>query len=201
MPQDQNPLDALRNNTALPTNPLDELRQGNVSDNPLDVLSGRTQQPPILSQVGTRIGETIGSIPGVQSVLGGLSPLLSFLARPSYSSAKFADSLADESKSVLDAAIDAYHELTAGTILNPDQQQSKITYSDVIRRRFPQFAIDNPNATTLLGFVGDVALDPTSYLGAGLTKEGIKIGGKVLTNPALRTFTEGLQEASKVAFI
>src|SRR5215475_13952487 len=128
--QEPNPLDLINKGlppTYTPTpsgNPLDDLNRGVVkpsSGNPLDDLN--RQETPFLERVGNQIGSAIGSIPGVQPVISTLSPVLEFLGRPAHASAKFADSLADSSKSVLDAIADSFGELTADTFLNPNQKQ------------------------------------------------------------------------------
>jgi hypothetical protein len=147
--------------------------------------------------IGDSIGKAITSIPGAQAVISTLSPVLDVLARPSYGSARFADSLADSSKSVLDALSDAITETFA---IDPSQRL-KLSYSDVIRRRLPDFARDNPKATAILGFIGDVALDPTTYLGAGLIKDGIQVGSRVVTNTTKKVLEQGLESASKKVFL
>src|SRR5689334_529894 len=171
-----------------------------MADNPYDIKKPNPYdvgQQPTEDGIFSKIGQTIGSIPGVQPVLSTLSPVFDFLARPSYGSARFADSLADESKSVLDAVSDAITETFS---LDPSQRL-KLSYSDVIRRRLPDFARNNPKATQILGFIGDVALDPTTYLGAGHIKDGIQIGSRVITNTAKKTLEQGLESASKKVFL
>lgn len=200
MPQTKkkNPLDDLYPTaptvtpTPLSSNPLDDLYKPQLS-NPLDDIFKPPEQEPGLM---TGIAAMIQGSPTAQKVVGTISPILEFLSRPNYASAKFADSLANESKNVFDAALDAFNELIA-----TGAKQEKLSYSDVIKRQSPQFALDNPIATTILGFLGDIALDPTTYFGVGLTKDGITVGGKVLTKPTKEIFREGLEKASVKAFV
>lgn len=107
------------------------------------------------------------------SIVSSLSPILEFISRPQFASAAFFDGLADESKGVFDAISDAFGEL-----IDPKR---KLSFSDVIKRRAPEFAKNNPKATAVLGFALDVGLDPTSYLGVGFAGKGVKIGTQVLT--------------------
>lgn len=107
------------------------------------------------------------------SIISSLSPILEFISRPQFASAAFFDGLADESKSVFDSISDAFGELV--------DPKRKLSFSDVIKRRAPEFAKNNPKATAILGFALDVGLDPTSYLGVGFAGKGIKIGTQVLT--------------------
>src|SRR4030095_3876361 len=140
----------------------------------------------------------------VQSTLSTISPVLNFLSSPSFGSARFADSLMDESKGILDAISDGIAETFAEfpiDFLSSGIKQTKISYSDVIRRRFPQFAEDNPRATQILGFVGDVALDPSSYIGVGTLKNGVKVGSRILSKEAVEGLTEGIKAASRKAFV
>ena len=107
------------------------------------------------------------------SIVSSLSPILEFISRPNFASAAFFDGLADESKSVFDAISDSFGELV--------DPKRKLSFSDVIKRRAPEFAKNNPKATAVLGFALDVGLDPTSYLGIGFAGKGVKIGTQVLT--------------------
>lgn len=175
----QNPLDRLP--SLIPTNP-------SSIDRPVNPLD----RPGVISETF----QTITANPIAQKTIATVSPILDFLSRANYASAKFADSLADESKSVFDAASDFIDELIA-----TGAERQKLSYSDVIRRRSPEFALENPTATTILGFIGDIAFDPTSYLGVGLAKNGVSVGGKILTRPAKEAFMEGLVKASTKAFV
>jgi len=107
------------------------------------------------------------------AVLSTIAPALEFISRPQYASAKFADSLADPSKSIFDAMLGAFQEFVS--------PKDKLSYSEVIRRRAPEFAKMYPKATSVIGFMGDVAFDPTTYLGIGFARQGLTVGRKVLT--------------------
>src|SRR5688572_1493953 len=102
-----------------------------------------------------------------------IAPALDFISRPQYASAKFADTMADQSKTIWDAITASISEFV--------DPKERLSYSDVIRRRAPEFARNNPKATAVLGFIGDVALDPTTYLGVGFARSGLTIGRRTLT--------------------
>ena len=177
----------------MPDNPYDNLYKVKPV-NPYDRLSPQAPETP---GIGEQIGSAIGSIPGAQAVVSTLSPVLDVLSRPSYGSARFADSLADESKSVLDAVADA---ITETFTLDPSKRL-KLSYSDVIRRRHSDWAMNNPKATAIIGFIGDIALDPTTYLGAGLIKNGIQVGSRVITNTTKKVLEQGLESASRKVLV
>lgn len=108
------------------------------------------------------------------SIVSTIAPALDIISRPQYASAIFADTMADQSKTIWDAITASISEF-----VDPKQ---RLSYSDVIKRRAPEFARNNPKATAVLGFMGDVALDPTTYLGIGFAKSGLTIGRRVLTD-------------------
>lgn len=120
-------------------------------------------------------GGILSYIPGAQAALSAAAPVLDFLSRPNYASAGFFDALINDNASVMDALSLAGREL-----ISPTKRRS---FSDVISRANPDFAANNPYATKALGFLGDVALDPTTYLGLGFgaATKGARIGGKALT--------------------
>lgn len=194
--------------------PQDKKQSSNIID-PFkrDVPSGiidpfRQRKPEEIVAEGIKSGiQKIVQLPGAQQTISTISPALDFISRPGYASARFADSLADDSKSVLDAVSDSLTELLAGNypivgdILGGTKARKQISYSDVIKRRFPEYALKSPEATILLGFVGDVLLDPTTYLGIGLVKNGITVGSKVLTKTTKEVLEEGLKTASKKIFV
>ncbi len=124
--------------------------------------------------------------PFVKPVLSTVSPVIDFLSRGQYASAKFFDSSADVSKGVWQNLKEAWAEAV--------DPKERLSFSDVIKKRAPKFAVESPNATALLGFLGDVALDPTTYIGVGLVKEGLQIGGKTLTKAGIK----GLQLAEEI---
>lgn len=141
------------------------------------------------------------SNPFVQSTISTISPILNFISRPSFGSAKFADTLLSDGKGILDALGAGIAETFAGTYFNPDQKQERPSYSDVINHQFPEFAKDNPIATQVLGFIGDIALDPTTYIGTGIVKSGVKLGSKVLTRSAEEVLAKGLTSTSRIALV
>lgn len=122
------------------------------------------------------------------AVVSTIAPVLDYLSRGQYASAKFFDSLGDESKTFLDKISEAAME-----IYDP---KYRLSFSDVIKRNAPVWSRNNPNSTAVLGFLGDVFLDPTTYLGVGFGKNGIKVGGKVLTSLGRETLSN---EAKVVA--
>jgi hypothetical protein len=107
------------------------------------------------------------------AVVSALSTVGDVLSRGQYASARFFDGLADPSIGIFDLVAESL-----GEVISP---KFRLSFSDVIKKRAPVFARENPKATAVLGFLGDVALDPTTYLGVGFAGKGIKIGGKVLT--------------------
>jgi hypothetical protein len=145
-----------------------------------------------------RMKQGILETPGVQSTLSTIAPAFDFIVRPGMASARFVDALADESKGIFDAIAESWDELV-GT--QASGRRKRITFSDVIRRRYPDFAIDNPKAATTLGFVFDVAADPITYLGLGLAKSGITVGGRVLSKSAAEGLEAGIKAASRTVFV
>lgn len=119
------------------------------------------------------------------SIVSIIAPAIDVLSKPQYASAMFFNSMMDNSKSIFDAISDSFNEFVDPT--------AKLSYSDVIRQRAPQFAKDNPKATAVLGFLGDVALDPTTYLGVGLAGKGVKIGSKLVTQTGEEVFNKLLR--------
>lgn len=131
----------------------------------------------------------------VNTVLSTVSPVLDVLSRGQYASAKFFDSAAYEGKGIFQSLGLAFNEA-----IDPKE---RLSFSDVIKKNYKQFAEENPKATTILGFLGDVALDPTTYLGVGLVKEGIQIGGKTLSKAGLRSLKiaeEAIEATGKARF-
>lgn len=116
------------------------------------------------------------------SVVSAIAPVLDILSRPQYASAMFFNSMMDNSKSIFDAISDSFNEF-----IDPIQ---RLSYSDIIKQRAPEFAKNNPKATAVLGFLGDVALDPTTYLGVGLAGKGVKVGSKIITEAGEGVFNK-----------
>jgi hypothetical protein len=154
----------------MPDNIFDELVRRNPPPSSAPIESGNVfegllaNNPPPITTPTPGFGG---------SIVSSLSPILEFISRPQFASAAFFDGLADESKSIFDAISDSFGELV--------DPKRKLSFSDVIKRRAPEFAKNNPKATAVLGFALDVGLDPTSYLGIGFAGKGVKIGTQVLT--------------------
>ena len=83
------------------------------------------------------------------------------------------------------------------------QGKEKYSYSRVLKERL---GVKNKAALAVGGFIGDVALDPTTYMGVGLgktalqqgTKGAAKVAGKVTTKSYVSTGAKALQEAQKL---
>src|SRR5262245_54210304 len=131
-------------------NPLPEERGGRDG---VDLYGNPITQPA-----------AIAAPPPAEPTSGIIGTALDILGRPGYASAGFANALINENKGLGEALSTAGSEL-----VNPTQ---RLSYSDVIQRAAPEFAAANPTATKAIGFLGDVALDPTTYLGAGLGLAG-----------------------------
>lgn len=123
------------------------------------------------------------------TIVSTVAPVLDVLSRGQYASAKFFDSLGDESKNIFDAIAGAFGEL-----IDPKE---RLSFSDVIKKNAPTWARDNQKATAVLGFVLDIALDPTTYLGAGLAKSGLKVGGRTLTELGRGVLRETMEALTK----
>jgi hypothetical protein len=61
--------------------------------------------------------------------------------------------------------------------------QKRLSYEDLLKTNSPAWAAAHPMATNLLGFVGDVALDPVTYLtfGTGASTKVVGTGGRMIT--------------------
>lgn len=120
-----------------------------------------------------------------------------------YASTKFVDTIATDGdivKAFGDAfteaaktAKNAYNLSPLASVfgqINPNQDlpESK-TYSDLIDKYYPEFGQKHPVAKHLIGFVGDVALDPTTYVSFG-TKTGIQIAGRKISNKGINVIRE-----------
>ena len=86
-----------------------------------------------------------------------LGKFLDFISRGQYASAAFVDTIANDANSnFMDALINAKNELI--------EPKKRLSYADVITRYNPQFSFEHPSTTSMLGFIGDVALDPLTWL-------------------------------------
>jgi hypothetical protein len=94
-------------------------------------------------------------------------------SRGTYASAAFLDTLLSDGWLALGKALDR----GAGEIVTPEH---RMYFSDVIKKHAPEFAEKNPVTAGVLGFVGDVALDPFTWVtfgtagGGRVSIEGIK---------------------------
>jgi hypothetical protein len=83
----------------------------------------------------------------------------------------------------LDTMIDSNGTAFAEAFKNMGQEfaapERRLRFSDLIHKYTPAFADRNPKTTAVLGFVGDVALDPLTYIGTPAVTGGRKfaVGG------------------------
>lgn len=126
-------------------------------------------------------------------IVSAIAPVVDFISRPQYASAMFFNSMMDNSKSIFDAISDSFNEF-----IDPVR---KLSYADIIKQRAPEFAKQNPKATAVLGFLGDVALDPTTYLGVGLAGKGVKVGSQVVSQVGEEVFKKVLRTVEGRQFI
>jgi hypothetical protein len=68
-------------------------------------------------------------------------------------------------------------------------QEENTTFSDILRRHD---VIDNPIGRGIVGFAGDVVMDPLTYLSLG-TGTAAKVGGRALTETGLALKTKGVE--------
>jgi hypothetical protein len=129
----------------------------------------------------------------IHSAVSTLSPVLDILSRPNYAVTRFFDSDADVSKSLLQNLQDAGSEFW--------DPKLRLSFGDLIKKRNPKFAEENPVATTMLGFLADLTFDPATYLGAGLAKSGLRVGGKTLAVDGLKALEWGQKVTSKARFL
>ncbi len=184
-----------------------------------EILKG--QSPSAISELDKIIGEQAGRVgsgiadiyratPGskyLTSAISSLSPAFEFLQRPSYAVNKFFDALPEDANK----QFGLFDRNAASTVLETVKAlpgaigaglkelwspQSKLSYSDVIKKADPEFAKKYPTATETIGFLHDVAYDPTSYLGASTTGRGIKVGGRVLTEEGEQALVRQMGRAS-----
>lgn len=123
-------------------------------------------------------------------ILTTISPVVEFLSRGQYASAKFFDGVSDSSKGFFEIISEAAQEA-----YDPKQ---KLSFRNLLEKNAPEWTAEHSTAASVIGFIGDVALDPTTYLGVGLGKTGLKIGGKALTKFGEKELVEGIQQFSKI---
>lgn len=119
-------------------------------------------------------------------VVSTITPVLQFLSRGQYASAKFFDTFKEDSLGSFVGALQA----AGSELVNPKERMS---FKDVIQKNNPKFVQENPTASSVIGFLGDVFFDPLSYLGIGLGKEGLAIGGRALTKEGTKVLSTGLK--------
>ena len=127
-------------------------------------------------------------------VVRGFNALADLLSRGTYASAAGASMLVDDEVQTFGQAM----RIMGQEAMNP---KMRLTYSKVLAKAFPEFAKNNPISTGILGFVGDVALDPLTYIGGSAMKV-IGRGGKsaIVEGSKWRSFMKeyvGLSAAGK----
>lgn len=171
------------------TPPMDQPQYGQV-----DGYGGSVLQQ-ITGSVTPQAVKNFG-VPGAstaRAVISTVSPVLDILSRPNYAIARFFDSDADVSKSLMQNFQDAYSELV--------DPKMRLSFSDVIAKHNPRFAQESPTSTAVLGFLADIAFDPTTYLGAGLAKTGLRVGGVTLAKDGLQALEAGSKIAGKSRYV
>jgi hypothetical protein len=111
---------------------------------------------------------------------GVLGRVVDVLSRGQYMAAGFAGEILTNKLFTQPAAVIGDAATTAvREFFNP---QARLSFSDVLADKAPKFAHENPIATGVLGFVGDVALDPLTWVslgtavGAKVTVKGAAVG-------------------------
>ena len=89
---------------------------------------------------------------------------IDLLSRGQFASTAFVDSLLNGEGGP--AALGGAFATAISELVSPEQRMS---YKDILHKTAPVWAATNPNDATLLGFVGDVMLDPTTYLTFGVS--------------------------------
>lgn len=144
-----------------------------------------------------KVTSTIAKIPYAQETISAIAPALDILSRPSYAVNRFISEYQKPEGQLLDSTASAFVELFS---TDPSKRR-KLTYSDVIRQKDPEFAYNNPTLTQVIGFIGDVALDPTTYLGVGAVSKGFKVAGGTLNKGATKLLKEALPNISRKVFV
>ncbi len=101
----------------------------------------------------------------------GMMKVIDFVSRGQYASAALVDTIISQDGFALAEAL----ANGASELFDP---KKRLSYKDLIQKHAPGFAENNPKSTAMLGLVGDIAFDPTSYLTLG-TGSGAKLGIKV----------------------
>ncbi len=164
--------------------------------------------------LGSRIGQAVMSVPGAQTVMSAAAPVFKFLGASGHGSATWFDSAITDAKRVFDdpsllLSKDFYARRRAETIraiketgqafgepLGLSQGPPvRMNFHDVIKNQAPDFKAEHPAAAGALGFLGDILLDPLTYLSLG-TAKGVTMGGRALTREgekALATTAKALR--------
>lgn len=144
------------------------------------------------------ITNSVDSNRGLPEPRGALSSILDLLSRGNYGSAKAFDVLINEEGSILGRSWRGFKE-GMSEIISP---QERLLFSDVIKRFDPVYGATHPIETEVLGFIGDVVIDPINLFTAGtggLLRGAVKIvgkGGKIipLSKPGVKVFERIVQE-------
>lgn len=143
-------------------------------------------QADIQSRLNNHLQETIAPI--AKPVVSSLSTISDVLSSGQYASAKFFQSFNEDTfDSFSNALVEAGKEL-----VNP---KDKLSFGDVIRKGRKDRGLDDGGAAThVLGFIADLTFDPLTYLGVGLAKRGLSIGGKTLSKEGTKVLGESLKQ-------
>ena len=139
---------------------------------------------------------------GLNEPEGFLSNTLDVLSRGNFASAKIADVLISEEEFNIGKA---WQALKGGAkeFVSPEE---RLLFRDVIWKANPVWAANNQDKAAVLGFVGDVVIDPLNLIGPGLFKNAPKIAltagtraGKIvpLTKPGARFYQRLVDDFSQ----
>jgi len=125
-------------------------------------------------EVRDNSGEVVDNRRVPEGILGHAVDILS---RGQFASAGFVDALLSGDGGP--AALGRAFAVAGRELVKPEQ---RLSYRDLIKTSSPGWAAAHPVATTVLGFVGDVALDPTTYLtlGVGASTKFVTTGTKTV---------------------
>lgn len=142
--------------------------------------------------------ETTSSLGTIQSPIMDTAPkysVMDILGIGQYSSAKFADTLLETGNPIqaFSSAIQEASKTLSSTykasVFGPQHETEntvpeRVSYKDIIKKRAPDFAKNYPLSTSILGFVGDVAFDPLTYVSFG-AETGARLAGQKLSNKGI----------------
>lgn len=124
---------------------------------------------------------------------------LDLFSRGQYFSAKFADVLAGHSGSIDERFGQAFKE-GIREFVNPQQ---RLSYKDIIESNYPEFAKNHPGWATVAGIIGDIAIDPTTYMSFGTSgARKLMVGGtqRVLSKEGTKLADDLARAISKEDF-